>query len=199
MPLVGADHHDHVAPLLLRHRFHDHQIAEVRDESIEDPPTQIRVRHLAPAEHDRHLDLVPRLEEPGDVTLLRRVVVRVDLGSELDLFQSGARLLLPRFLLPDVTFVLELAVVHDPTHGWIGLRRDLDEIEIQLPRLADGFTRIHHADLLAVGSDQTDPWSPDPVVDPWIRGDPASPPMTNEHRQLRRCMATTTRGGVRGV
>src|SRR6266550_859490 len=29
MPLVGADHHDHVAPLLLRHRFNDDQFAEV--------------------------------------------------------------------------------------------------------------------------------------------------------------------------
>jgi len=147
MPLVGADHHDHVAPLLLRHRFNDDQFAEVGDETIEDPATQIRVRHLSPTEHDRDLDLVPRLEEPRDVPLLRGVVVRVDLRAELDLFQPGARLLLARFLLADISLVLELAVVHDPTHGWISLRRYLNEVQIQLTRLTERFTRVHHADL----------------------------------------------------
>src|SRR5438093_1137394 len=147
MPLVGADHHDHVAPLLLRHRFNHDQFAEVGDETIEDPETQIRVRHLSPTEHDRDLDLVHRLEEPRDVPLLRGVVVRVDLRAELDLFQPGARLLLARFLLADISLVLELAVVHDPTHGWISLRRYLNEVQIQLTRLTERFTRVHHADL----------------------------------------------------
>src|SRR5436190_21099074 len=128
MPLVRADHHDHVAPLLLRHRLNDDQLSEIRDETIEDLATQIRVRHLAPAEHDRDLHLVPRLEEARDMSLLRGVVVWIDLRAELDLFQPGARLLLARFLLADVSLVLELAVIHDPTHRWIGLRCYLNEV-----------------------------------------------------------------------
>src|SRR5262249_21291543 len=160
-------------PLLFRHRLNDHELPEVRDETVEDPPTEIRVRHLAPTEHDRHLDLVPGFEEPRDMALLRGVVVRIDLGPELDLLQTGARLLLARLLLTDVPLVLELAVVHDPTHRWIGLRRDFDEVQLELLGLSQRLARVHDADLLAVRSYESDAWSPDPVVDPWIGGDPA--------------------------
>src|SRR4029077_19220830 len=126
--------------------------------------------------HDRDLDLVAALEEPDDVPLLRGVVMRVDLRAELDLLQTGARLLLPRFLLTDVSLVLELAVVHDPAHRRIGLRRDLDEVQIELPGLTERFACVHHTDLLAVGSDQANLGGSDPLVDPRIRGDPAPPP-----------------------
>ena len=51
-------------------------VAEVLDHPVQDLATEVRVRHLAPAEHDRDLDLVPALQEPLDVALLRGVVVR---------------------------------------------------------------------------------------------------------------------------
>ena len=53
------------------------------------PETQLGAALLATAEHDRDLDLVARLEESHDVTLLGLVVVRVDLRAELHLLDDG--------------------------------------------------------------------------------------------------------------
>src|SRR5215203_1321299 len=103
------------------------------------------------------------------MALLRGVVMRVDLGSELDLFQAGPRLLLAGLLLLDVSFVLELAVVHAPAHGRIGLWRNLDEIEIERTGPAERVAGLDDPDLLSVMADQADLWRPDPVVDPRIR------------------------------
>ena len=150
--------------------------AEVRDHAVQDLATQVRVRHLAPAEHDRDLDLVPPVQEPHDVALLGGVVVLVDLGAELDLLQAGPRLLLAGLLLANVAFVLELAVVHDPAHGRIGLRRDFDEVQIQVTGLAQRLAGVDHPDLLAVGPHQAYLGRPDPVVYARIGRDPASPP-----------------------
>jgi hypothetical protein len=46
--------------LLLRHRLNDGELTEVSDETVQDLAIELRVRHLAPPEHNRHLDLVPR-------------------------------------------------------------------------------------------------------------------------------------------
>ena len=94
------------------------------------------------------LTLFPAERNRVDVALLRGVVVRVDLGAELDLLQAGPRLLLAGLLLLHVSFVLVLAVVHDPAHRRIGLRRDLDEIQIERPGLAQRVLGVDHADLL---------------------------------------------------
>ena len=75
------------------------------------------------------------------MALLRGVVVRIDLGTELDLLDLDPRLLLAGLLLADVPLVFVLAVVHDPAHRRIGLRRDLDEIQVQLPGLSERVAR----------------------------------------------------------
>jgi hypothetical protein len=71
------------------------------------------------------------------------------------------------FLL-DVALVPVLAVVHDPAHGRIGLRRDLDEIQIERSGLVQRVAGIDDADLLSIRPNQADLWRPDPVVDPRI-------------------------------
>src|SRR4051812_21948016 len=190
VPLVRSDHHDHVSALLLGHRLDDGEFPEVSDETIQDLSAEVRVGHLAPAEHDRDLDLVPRREEPRDMPFLGGVVVRVDLGAELDLLEAGPRLFLACLFELDVSFVFVLAVVHDPAHRRIGLRRDLDEIQLERPGLAQRVAGIDHADLLAVRPDEANLWRPDPVVDPGICRNPASPLRGKRHRP-RRCTSNT--------
>jgi hypothetical protein len=51
----------------------------------------IRVRHLAPSEHDRELHLVAFAQEPTHVLHLRDEVVLVDLGPELHLLDDDVR------------------------------------------------------------------------------------------------------------
>ena len=49
------------------------------------------------------------------------------------------------------------------------MRRDLNEVQIELTRLAERFARVHYPDLRTVGPDEANPWRPDPVVDTRIR------------------------------
>src|SRR4051812_11986882 len=193
--LRRRDHHHHVPTVLLRRRVDDREPLQVHDETVEDPATELRMRHLAPAEHNRHLHPRSRLEEPLDVPLLGGVVVRVDLRPELDLLDLDPRLLLSGFLLTDVPLVLELAVVHDSGHGRSSLRGDLYEIQIELLRAPERILRGHDPDLGAVGSDESDLWRSDPVVDPGISRDPASPPPKKEaptHRRRSRGEPSTS-------
>src|SRR6266516_808828 len=67
---VGRDHHDHVTAVLLRCGFHEPQLSDLFRELAQEPETQLRPALFATAEHDRHLDLVARPEEPDHVTLL---------------------------------------------------------------------------------------------------------------------------------
>ena len=81
----GAEHHRHVAAVLLGPLLDDGELAELLREAVEDDLAALGVRDLAAAEHDRDLDLVARLQEALDVALLGRVVVLRDLRAELDL------------------------------------------------------------------------------------------------------------------
>ena len=151
------DHH-HVPSVLLGMGLDDGLIREVRDQPVQDLAAELGAGHLAPPEHDGHLDPRARPQEPLDVALLRGVVVRIDLRTELDLLDLDPGLLLAGLLLTDVALVLELPVVHDPAPREVRLRRHLHEIEIRDP-VPDGArpgskrsrsaTRLHPPGALA--------------------------------------------------
>ena len=122
--------------------------------------------HLAAAEHDRHLDLVARLEEALDVALLGVVVVLRDLRPELDLPDVDLLLVLARGLLLLDLLVLVLRVVQDAADGRLGVGRDLDQVEVALLRLAQGLVGAHDPHLLAVLVDEPDLGNADALVDP---------------------------------
>ena len=164
--LLGrADHHDHVAAVLLRARLDEAELVDVLGQALQQPEAQLGPRLLATAEHDRHLDLVARLEEPLDVALLGAVVVRVDLRAELDLLDDRVDLVLARFPGLHRGFVLELAEVHElgdrrPGHGG-----HLDQVEVGLLGQSQRVLDADDADLLAVGADQAHFGDPDALVD----------------------------------
>ena len=129
--LLGrADHHDHVAAVLLGRALDEAELADVLGEALQQAKTELGTRLLATAEHDRHLDLVTSLEEPLDVALLGGVVVRVDLRPELDLLDDRVDLVLTRFPLFDGFLVLELAEVHELGDRRLCHRSHLDEVEV---------------------------------------------------------------------
>src|SRR5881394_298599 len=104
---VRTDHHDHVPPVLLGLRLDEAELFNVAGETLQQTEPQLGPRLLTSPEHDRHLDLVARLEEPLDVALLGAVVVRVDLRAQLDLLDDRLRLVLARFPGLDRGLVLE--------------------------------------------------------------------------------------------
>src|SRR4029453_14071030 len=120
---------------------------------------------LPAAEHDGDLDLVALLEEPDDVTLLGRVVVRVDLRSELHLLDDRVRLVLARLTGLHGRLVLELAVVHELADRRSGHRGDLDQVEIGL---------LGQTQRVTDGTDKPPLVYADPVVDPGLGADGAS-------------------------
>ena len=74
---------------------------------------ELLVRHLAAAEAQRHLDLVAFLEEPADGAHLHVVVVIVDAGPHLDLFDLDDLLVLARLGGLLLLLVFVLAVIED--------------------------------------------------------------------------------------
>src|SRR5689334_3644958 len=162
----GSQHHRHVAAVLLGPLLDDGELLELLREAVEDHLPALRMGHLAPAEHDRHLDLVARLEEALDVALLGVVVVLRDLRPELDLPDGDLLLVLARGLLLLRLLVLVLRVVEDAADGRLGVGRHLDEVEVALLRVAERVCRAHDPDLLAGVVDEPDLGHPDAFVDP---------------------------------
>src|SRR5688500_5231650 len=154
----------HLVAFLPRHRFGDRLIAEVRDQPLQDAAADLGVRHLAPAEEDRRLDLVAVREEPLDVLLLEVVVVRVDLRPELDLLDLDHPLVFLGLARSLLLLVLVLAEIHDPADRRLGGRRDLDQVEPLLTRDGHRLRRRHDAELLSGLVNHTDFTDTDALV-----------------------------------
>src|SRR5829696_1636041 len=172
--LAGREHRDHVAPVLAGRAVDLGELDEVAGQPLQQPPAELGVGHLTAAEHDGDLDLVALLEEPLDVALLGRVVVRVDLGPHLHLFKGHQVLLAPGFLGLDGLLVLELRVVHQLYHRRAGHRGDLDHVEVLAACHPQRGLGVHHPELFASGADHPDLGGPDPVVDPGFNADATS-------------------------
>src|SRR4029453_15294896 len=172
--LAGREHRDHVAPVLAGRAVDLGDLDEVGGQPLQQPPPELGVGHLAAAEHDGDLDLVALLEEPLDVALLRLVVMRVDLGPHLHLFEGHQVLLAPGFLGLDGLLDLELRVFHQLDNRRTGHRGHLDHVEVLGAGQPQRGLGVHHPELLAVGADHPDLWGPDPVVDPWLNADATS-------------------------
>jgi hypothetical protein len=160
-----GEHHHHVAPVLLRTLLDHRELAELLREAVEQLLAALGVGHLAAAEHDRHLDLVAPVEEADDVALLGVVVVLRDLRAELDLPHVDLRLVLARGLLLLGLLVLVLRVVEHAADRRLGLRRDLDEVEVLALRVAERLLRLHDPDLRARLVDEAHLGNADALVD----------------------------------
>src|SRR6476620_6006089 len=145
--LRGSQQHHHVAAVLERRRLYLPDLLHVLRQPHQQVSPTLRMALLPAAEHDRHLDLRALVEEALDVPLLGVVVVDPDLRPELDLLDVDRHLVLPRELGLLLLLVAVLAVIHHLRDGRIGLRGDLDEIEVLAPRVLARFVRVLDTDL----------------------------------------------------
>ena len=199
---MRRDHHDHVATVDRGVRLDCAELGDVFRELAQQTHTLLGTGLLTTTEEDHRLDLVAGLQEAFGALEFGDVIVRLDLQSEPDLFEDGVRLIATRFLGLLSGLVLELAVVHDLDHGRLGARRDLDQVEVRFLGQAQRSFDSDDADLLAVGSDETDLRDSDALVGAGIadaglllsaddgRRDPGEP------RAMRR---QTTRRGAFGT
>src|SRR4051812_22757716 len=149
------EQHRHVAPVQVRPLLHDAPFGDVLGELHQEPLAALRVRRLAAAEHDRDLHAVLVLQEPLDVVLLRLVVVRRDLGAQLDLAHRHLLLVLACLLRLLLLLVLVLRVVEHAANRRARLGSDLHEIEVALAGVGERVVARQHTDLVAVLADQT--------------------------------------------
>src|SRR5215471_3735973 len=174
LPAVRADNHDHVAAVLLRLGLDEAEFLDVGGEALQQPEPELGPGLLASPEHDRHLDLVSLPEEPLDVALLRPVIMRVDLGPELDLLDDRLGLVLARLPGLERGLVLELAVVHELGNRWPCRGRDLDQVEVGLLGQPERITQGNDPYLLAVRADEPYLGNPDALVDTGFDADVTS-------------------------
>src|SRR5205809_1013931 len=150
------------------------RVTGVAGETLQQTEPQLGPRLLTSPEHDRHLDLVARLEEPLDVALLGAVVVRVDLRAQLDLLDDRLRLVLTRFPGLDRGLVLELAVVHELADRWPRSGRDLDQIEVGFLCQLEPVVDRDDPDLLPLRPHEPDFGRTDALVDACFGADVTS-------------------------
>jgi len=174
LALVRGEHHQHVASILLGCRLDKAEFLNILRKFRQETKAEFRSTLLTSAEHDRDLDLVPRLQEALHVTFLGFVVVWIDLGTKLHLLDDGVRLVPPGFAFLERCLVLELAEVHELAHRRLGHRCDLDEVKVGLNCEPQCILNADDAYLLTVWSDQAYLGYANPVVDPGFDADGAS-------------------------
>ena len=156
----------HLVAFLSRRGLGDRHLGQVFNQPLENPPADLRVRHLAAAEEDRRLHLVAVGEEALDVLPLELVIVLVDLRPELDLLDLDDLLML--LGLPGALLFLVLIApeVHDAAHRRVGRGCNFHQVEPLLAGDRQRLLRRHDAQLLPGVVDDPHLADPDPFVDP---------------------------------
>jgi len=170
--VAGRQDHDHLAALHAGLILDLGDFLEVGLDLLQELHAQFRVRQLAAPEAQGDLHLVAFFEEAVHRAGLHVVVVRVDVGAELDLLDLHHLLPLARLVLLLLLLELELAIVQDLANGRIRVGHDLDQIEAGLRGGFESRRRGHDALLLALLIDQQDARNADVLVDarPFLLG-----------------------------
>jgi hypothetical protein len=147
-------------------------------DAVEQLAPTIDVDNLAPAEDHGHAHLVFVGQKLADVPELRLKIVLLDLGRHADLFELAAP---GALLLALLLAVAILSKVHELADDRVGLRGDLDEIQVPTARLLDRFGKGHDAQLLAVLVNDSNFFRPNLLVlaNPTIRSGDRRPPLSS--------------------
>src|SRR5690606_31417113 len=165
-PLARRDHHDHLPALELRKLLDGAVLLQILLHAPEQLRAELLVGHLAAPEAQRDLRLVALTQEAHQVAKLDLVISLIRAGPEFDLFDLRLLLLLAGGLSLLVLLEHELAVVHDPAYRGVRVRCDLDEVQTRVFGGRKSLLNAHDADLLAVGTDYTNPGRSDLLIAP---------------------------------
>src|SRR5690606_33447262 len=171
---VRGRHHRHGPAVPFGGGLDGAVLGDIVAQALQQPVPQLGAGLLAATEHDRHLDLRSRFEEPGHVPLLGLATGRVDLRSQLLFLDDGLLLVLARLARLLGRLVLVLAVVHDLADRRPGVGGDFDKVEIGFRGDAESVFDAHDSNLLTSRSDQTDFGYANALVDAGLSADGAS-------------------------
>jgi len=127
--------------------------------------SDIHVAHFAPLELHHHANLVSVGKKTQCVLYLGFKIVRVDAAGKLNFLELNGLLLLLGFLFALIAFKAEFTVVHDLAYGRSCLRCHHNQIQAFVISQLQCLGRAHDSHGFTVGSDQTDLFRGDLLVE----------------------------------
>jgi hypothetical protein len=126
-----------------------------RNELLHLLKTEFLVRHFAPAKLQSDFHLHVFAQEIDGMAQLHAKIMRIDLRTELHLFDLIRVLMLLRFLVLLRLLVAKFAVIDDAANRRRGVGSDLHQINSEGLRLANRVSQLQDSELLAVGAYDT--------------------------------------------
>jgi hypothetical protein len=130
--LARGENHDHLPPFKTRLQLYLCQGAGFFLDFHQKLHTKLLMRHLASAKAERYFDLVAFIEELLNRTHFDIVVMRIDIGTELDFLDLNGLLLFARLRSLLLSLELVFPEIHDLADGDFPINRNLHEIETNL-------------------------------------------------------------------
>ena len=146
------------------HCFLSGVFSQIINQAFQNVTTVVRMSHFTSSEKYCGFYLVSVREETFNVLLLKLVIVLVNLGSKLYLFNLDGFLVFLSLPRPFLFLVLIPSEVHDTTNGRLGGRRDFDKVETFFTRYGECLLRWHHPQLFAIVVDYTNLAHPNAFV-----------------------------------
>jgi hypothetical protein len=163
--LLRRQNHHHLTTLESRFAFDFGHRLRLGLHAIQHFHAEMLMRHLTAAKPQRDFDLVAFFEEAPDRAHFHVIVMIVDAGTHLDLFDLDDLLILACFRLLLLLLVLVLAVIQDFADRRLRIGRDLDKIETGVGCSLHGIQFADDSDVLSSFVDQSHFTGPDLVVD----------------------------------
>lgn len=148
--LFGREHHQHLAAFHTGESFNLGHFGHI----VLHPPQQVHakllVREFATPETERDFHFVTIFDEALHIAHLHVIIMRVDVGTHLDLLDLLRLLRFARGIGLFLGFVTILADIKELADRRIGIGRNFNQIEANVGRLIDCLLRVHHAQILAI-------------------------------------------------
>ena len=162
---LGSEHHDHLATFKLRLHFDLGFLGKLITDAMHDLCTEILVSHFTTAVAQRDLGLISIGQETAKRTQLGLIVIFVSGRTELNFLDLNNLLTSLHFLGLLLLLIAELAVIHQAANRRLGIRRDLNEINVVVLSHAKSFGCRNNTDLGAIDAGQSDLRYPNLTID----------------------------------
>ncbi len=162
--LNGVDYHSHESALEIRGLIDCARLFNSLAESLKELLADLLVAHLSSAETQYDFNLIAFAEETQSMLYLGLKVMCVDTAGKLYLFDFDNVLLLFCFLLSLFLFIAIASVVGNAAYGGLCIGGNEDKVQTLIICGAKCIVGRHNADLIALGSDNSNFLSLDAFV-----------------------------------
>ena len=156
IPRQWADHHVNAAANQFRFEIGMAKGSDLGKEFVNDLKTDFCMGHFASAEFEGDFHLHILAKEINRVLDFDAEIMRINLRTELDLFDLIGVLMFLGFFVALGLLVAEFPEVDEPTHWWSRIGCDFDQIDTGGAGHVESITESQNTELFAVGPDYPD-------------------------------------------